>query len=526
MFRPMMRIAFVLLNSLILVTGLLFVLNVQVAISSSKSSTTQVLYVAPNSQCGEFSGTPPTSVTPCFAHPQLAVDAANSGDMIKIAAGVYQGVYVRNSLTQLLYVDKTVTIQGGYSTSDWTNTEPDTRWVTLDAQKQGRVLYISGEISPTIDGLRLTNGIAGGTWVDTSGGGIFISNADPTITHNVIFSNTAAQWGGGIYMESSDAILQYNNILSNTATGNSWGGGLKAMGGLPTISNNLVRGNSAHVGGGMQVTGGWVISNTITANTARDYGEYGGGGGGVVVTLGSDALTLENNFISGNASSRDGGGMWITDRTNNTTIRNNRIMTNTAVYWGGGVFMENGQQLNLDNNLIQGNSAGVGGAGMFSQNSTVNVRGNTIANNSGGGIYEWYGEDAFYANQITGNVSGNGGGVTLYKSDCAFVNNVIAHNIASQKGSGVFIQGASSRFWNTTFSSNSGGDGIALFVVDYPGPLAPGSTDEVYSHVELTNTIMVNQTTAISISFSVNNTVVSSGALWNGNGANWEASGQ
>ena len=41
----------------------------------------------------------------------------------------------------------------------WT---PTTTPTTLDAQRQGRVLYITGDINPTIEGLSITGGNAAG----------------------------------------------------------------------------------------------------------------------------------------------------------------------------------------------------------------------------------------------------------------------------------------------------------------------------------------------------------------------------
>jgi hypothetical protein len=81
------------------------------------------------------------------------------GDEILVAAGTYTGVNVcpRNDfitigvVTQVVYISKTVTTRGGYTTTNWTTPYPITQPTTLDAQGQGRVLYITGDISPTIE---------------------------------------------------------------------------------------------------------------------------------------------------------------------------------------------------------------------------------------------------------------------------------------------------------------------------------------------------------------------------------------
>ena len=93
-----------------------------------------------------------------YASIQDAVDAASAGDVIKVAAGIYRGVSARAGITQVVYIDKSVTLQGGYTTTDWTTSDPIANATTLDAQGQGRVLYITGNIRPTIEGLRITGG--------------------------------------------------------------------------------------------------------------------------------------------------------------------------------------------------------------------------------------------------------------------------------------------------------------------------------------------------------------------------------
>ncbi len=121
-----------------------------------------------------------------FTNVQAAVDAASGGEEIYVASGVYTDVYTRprndivttGVVTQMVYISKSVTIRGGYTTTNWATPYPLTQPTTLDAQGQGRVLYITGDISPTIEGLRITGGNAVGLGGNLGGnaGGWIVTN--------------------------------------------------------------------------------------------------------------------------------------------------------------------------------------------------------------------------------------------------------------------------------------------------------------------------------------------------------------
>ncbi|MGD8998751.1 MAG: hypothetical protein PVH80_11640, partial [Anaerolineae bacterium] len=133
---------------------------------------------------------------------QAAVDAAEPGDVIKVAEGTYTGVQNVPSLntgtftaTQMVAITKSVTIRGGYTISDWTTPDPDANITTLDAQGQGRVLAIVGAgIAPTIEGLHITGGDSSGlgesVYGSDGGGGLFVLYASATISGNHVHGNT------------------------------------------------------------------------------------------------------------------------------------------------------------------------------------------------------------------------------------------------------------------------------------------------------------------------------------------------
>lgn len=243
---------------------------------------------------------------------QAAVDAAEDGDVIKVATGTYTGTSVRprndvattGVVTQMVYISKTVTIQGGYRTTNWDNADPNANPTTLDAQGQGRVLYVTGDISSTVERLRIVGGNATGmggySSIYDAGGGIYVITATVTLKDNHILNNHIDGYygyGGGLSLINSIASLQRNTFISNTATD---------AGGLFTWSSEAT-----------------LIENTITES----------GGGGLWVR--NSAATLMRNTITSNHAIW-GGGLHVSDYST-VKLHGNTISTNTAYHSGGGL---------------------------------------------------------------------------------------------------------------------------------------------------------------------------------------------
>lgn len=102
---------------------------------------------------------------------QAAVDAAEDGAVIKVAAGVYSDLHSRytNSLsqniTQVVYISKSLTVRGGYPLGNWEQPDPETNPSTVDALDQGRGFFVGGAgISVTLEGLRIKTRWRRGKW--------------------------------------------------------------------------------------------------------------------------------------------------------------------------------------------------------------------------------------------------------------------------------------------------------------------------------------------------------------------------
>ena len=146
---------------------------------------------------------------------QYAVDVADAGDVIKIASGVYTGINHHGGLAQVVYVSKTLTIQGGYTMTNWITPDFAANLAIVDAEGQGRGLYIIGDISVTIEGLLMINGNTAGIGGWIPGGGMYVTTAT-VMANRILLADNTADDGGGAYLGNSVAEIRDSAIFSNT----------------------------------------------------------------------------------------------------------------------------------------------------------------------------------------------------------------------------------------------------------------------------------------------------------------------
>lgn len=339
---------------------------------------------------------------------QAAVDAAAPGDLVKIA-GVCLGAFERGGLRQQAYLDKGVTLRGGYSKSNWSSPDPALTPTTLDALGQGRVLFVTGAISPTIEDLRITGGDATGLGgqggYDGTGGGIYVTDAAAVIRGCAIYDNVASQAGagsgGGVFLLSSAATLSANAISGNTASAPDYGsgGGLALSESDVTLAGNTIQGNRAAgaavygQGGGIFMAWGTsVLYNNLIQDNIASVAGWGAGGG--VDTFWNTAL-LSNTVLSGNISGADptsvGSGLRVhfesSLRLLHTTLHSNTggngagievsseaaaTLTNTIlVSQTQGIHVESDSTASLDGVLWYANGANTAGAGPITVTNAI-----------------------------------------------------------------------------------------------------------------------------------------------------------
>jgi len=462
---------------------------------------------------------------------QAAVDAAAAGDTVTIA-GVCLGTHVVGGTRQTVRLDREVSLRGGFN-QDFSTWAPAAHPTTLDAQSEGRTVYITGNISPTLESLRITGGNAtalGGGPTGDAGGGVYVVTATVTISACTIYSNTASAanhgYGGGLYLAGSNATLSGNAVVSNTASATryGYGGGLYLSGSAAALRDNTVEHNIAGradqgYGGGAYLASSpaSLNGNTVVSNTARLGSSTSSWGGGLY--LKGSAATLSANTVMSNAAGY-GGGVYL-DASNGALLNGNTVASNTLSYRGGGVYASS-SATTLSGNTVSGNTASDRGGGLYLASSSATVTSNTISSNRasgssgrGGGTYLYGSAATLNGNNFSNNTAQDrGGGAYLDQSNATLTENELRNSVATY-GAGVYIYSS-----GATLDRNTIEDGRATYgggVYAYLGaPIARDNSVVGNTASQRGGGLYLSQTTATISGNVLKNNVAGTG--WEGDG--------
>ena len=248
---------------------------------------------------------------------QSAIDAAQDGDTILVARGIFKeninfrgkGIVLTSNFIFTKDpedIDSTI-IDGSEPT------HPDTASCVLMYKPDQS---FSDDSSAALIGFTLTGG-KGTVWEDEHG------------------ANNYFREGGGILIQYWAPRILFNIIRDNEAYNKSGlvsagGGAIRCGDGNPLIQNNIILHNRGRYGAG-------IVFN------------YSGG-------------VIRNNVIAGNYGGEDyaGSGIWIlSNRFDNKikVIENNTIVNNSSVLSGGGIYLWSSSGIYIWNNIVWGNTA-------------------------------------------------------------------------------------------------------------------------------------------------------------------------
>lgn len=261
---------------------------------------------------------------------QQAIFVANNGDVVMVSPGTY--------FETLNFQGKAITVQ---STEGPAVT-------TIDAGLSTSVVqFINGETPETVlRGFTITHGIG------AQGAGINLFNSSPTIEKNIITENQGCD-GVGISAQSSSSIIRNNTISNNSGFCSSTGGaGVEIVGpGTVQLLNNTITGNQLSTGGtpgnGAGVFTDSFATPVISGNTIQNNTTTANGGGIFI----AGAAQVTDNLLSGNSAAL-GGGIYTMSDVAAPSFANNTVTANTAGQ-GAQLYIDGSDaNVELANNLL------------------------------------------------------------------------------------------------------------------------------------------------------------------------------
>ncbi len=467
-------------------------------VTNSASAQASSRYVAIS---GTDAGNCSSSASPCRTI-QYAVNQSVSGDRILVAQGSYtynagaDNCSFLQTRAVVCFVDKSLTILGGYSTANWISAAPAVNLTVIDGQNAWRGVAVIGFNTTTthldMQGFTIQNGqVLGPTYPgDPSGigAGMWVQKAAITLKDMVFKNNKAlgANTGAGAGGAAAGAGLRIESSITGTSSllQRVTFDGNQSLGGVGPDRGGLAFGALFIYGSTVTVEDSTFTNNLAQAGNSTGGGTSGGLyadalGGGIGLEVSSVVLNrivaTNNQAVGGNAAVTGGGG------------------------YGGAIFCEDASStLVMTDAFISGNTAKGGnaatggfgaGGGVLIFNSPSNIdRLKSVSNSAIGG------------NSTSGGGSaggGGGGGLYLWRSKLSasatatVTNSIIADNYVTMGsvggttlgggGGGIQVQGLTATISHTTIAKNRLGpalvSGQGLLVLAAPG--IPSTTANV-----------------------------------------------
>lgn len=383
-----------------------------------------------------------------YATIQAAIDAAAAGDVVRVDAGTY--------FERIDFLGKAIRVESVEG--------PEV--TVIDAEFQGTaVMFVSSETADSvIEGFTIRQG--GPT---TSGGGVRVQGASPTIRGNIIEDNKA-DFGGGISCDGGAGPLILENLIRDN-TGRAFfsleGGGIYCgNGSAPHIEGNKITRNQADYGGNiacLNLSSPFIFRNHIAEGWTQS------GGGGISARMQSSPLIQENE-ITRNVTELYGAGLYVTETgdASELVVVGNRIAENDSETYGGGVSIFRASASLRGNEIVE-NFGDYGGGGihfssaMHSREEFLALESNRIERNEsegrGAGL-EFYTRRSdhltSHGDRFVGNVAASGGGaIALDSADATLSNTIFVGNSSRDRGGALDAYRCNLILSNVTMFDNS-----------------------------------------------------------------------
>ncbi len=346
---------------------------------------------------------------------QDAVNNASSGEVIKVAEGIYTEHVKINSIT--------LTLMGGYAgdpPTSWTNPDPDSHPTIVDGQSTDQVIGITSGASVTLQGLVFRRGYDS---IGNEGSNIHVDGSQVLITDCVILSGTtqaaaAILGAAAVHLEDSYSSKIMNTVIHGNAgrqgvyVSSSDNVTLWAL----TVTQNTDEGIYLRNNDNTYVAHSFIAYNgqqgiyadkgntdLIFADNIVVYNQEEG----IFFEKSHTAPSILRNVITANVKS----GITLKANIYNTTIKQNHVTNNgeCGIYCGdpsqgdsngsdilnniiadnadGGICVANSQDQEIDNNIIVNNGgAGVALEGNASDLASATLRHNTLVSNAIAGV--------------------------------------------------------------------------------------------------------------------------------------------